>query len=84
MNPPKKGTHTFITFRAKHCAKKKVWVPKKRNSCFFGPNIVPKKKGSKKNMILKKKGIRTFSGQTLRQKSTKTKKQYDFGKKELN
>jgi hypothetical protein len=84
MNPPKIGTHTFITYRAKHCAKKKVWVPKKGTHAFSGQTLCQKKKGSKKNMILKKKGIRTFSGQTLRQKSTKTKKQYDFGKKELN
>ena len=82
MNPPKKGTHTFITFRAKHCAKKKVWVPKKRNSCFFGPNIVPKKRVPKKRFWRKKEFV-PFRARHCAKKVRKPKNSMTSEKKNL-
>jgi hypothetical protein len=54
---------------------KKVWVPTKRKSHFFGPNIAPKKVRVPKKMYeFQKKGTNTFLGQHSAQKSMSGKK----------
>ena len=53
----------------KKCMSSKKKLPKKRNSYFLVPNIVPIKVWvPKKKYEFKKKGTHTFSGQTLCQK----------------
>ena len=89
--PPQKRNSYFYYFSGQTLCQKESMGSKKKDEfqekhhICSGQTLCQKKKGSKKNMILKKKGIRTFFGPDIAPKKVrKPKIQYDFGKKELN